>query len=259
MLATNEEIYQEVMNVEEANWEEFFDQSNVYQLMYRLQIVEAVIEEGNSTDQTYVHVIDTLKYPKKGFPKTKKLPDALSLIDADQVFKKQWVPKFLEKGGFKFMMDTFMGFVVDEDSFRLQYASFMLKLLKFFVVLLISSQETEVTTLLRRKSSVGGEDETAEEQKDQELNSEAIKNLGGENLQEMISGDMGLQILDEIDHKVLQKKLMDTIQMCIQKGEQMKFEDVQIIKNSFALWIGLLANQVELFEVFLEDASINSE
>ena len=46
---------------------------------------------------------------------------------------------FLEKGGFKFMLETFMSYEVDSDSFKLHYASFMLKLLKFFVVLLISS------------------------------------------------------------------------------------------------------------------------
>lgn len=36
MLATNEEIYKQVMNVEEADWEKFFDSSNVYSLMYKL-------------------------------------------------------------------------------------------------------------------------------------------------------------------------------------------------------------------------------
>jgi len=140
MLATNESIYHKVMNVEETNWKEFFDTSNVFELMYRLQIVEAVIEEGQKEDQTLVQMHDPLKYPKKGYPKIKKLPDSLSLIDQDTVYKKQWVAKFLEKGGFKFMMDTFMSFEVTNDSFKLHYASFMLKLLKFFVVLLISSQ-----------------------------------------------------------------------------------------------------------------------
>jgi hypothetical protein len=51
---------------------------------------------------------DPLRYPKKGYPKITKLPDALSIIDKDTVYKKQWIMKFLEKGGFKFMLETFM-------------------------------------------------------------------------------------------------------------------------------------------------------
>ena len=50
MLATNEQIYKSVMNVDEADWQRFFSTDNVYELMYRLQIVEAVIEEGNKED-----------------------------------------------------------------------------------------------------------------------------------------------------------------------------------------------------------------
>jgi len=38
------------MNVDEADWQRFFNTDNVYELMYRLQIVEAVIEEGNKED-----------------------------------------------------------------------------------------------------------------------------------------------------------------------------------------------------------------
>ena len=66
-----------------------------------------------------VKLIDTLKYPKKEYPKITKLPDATSLIQNDTVYKEQWVAKFLEKGGFKFMLDTFMEFQVDADSFKL--------------------------------------------------------------------------------------------------------------------------------------------
>ena len=47
--------------------------------------------------------------------------------------------------------------------------------------------------------------------------------------------------------------------MCLQKKKEMQFEDVQIIKNAFSLWICLLANNKELFEAFLEDESVNSD
>jgi hypothetical protein len=118
-----------------------------------------VIEEGDNQDQTLVQVIDSLKYPKKGHPKIKHLPSAKSIIEKDQVYKKKWTSSFLEKGGFKYMLETFMKFEVDDDTFKLKYASFMLKLLRFFVLLLISSSDTEVTTLLRRKSSMNDGDE----------------------------------------------------------------------------------------------------
>jgi hypothetical protein len=47
--------------------------------------------------------------------------------------------------------------------------------------------------------------------------------------------------------------------VCIEKKDKMKFEDKQIIKNSFSLWICLLAHEKGMFEIFLEDSSINSE
>jgi len=33
----------------------------------------------------------------------------------------------------------------------------------------------------------------------------------------------------------------------------MKFEDIQIIKNSFSLWICLVAHEKDLFQIFLKD------
>lgn len=68
-----------------------------------------------------------------------------------------------------------------------------------------------------------------------------------------------MELLEGIDHKNLQSKLIKTIQLCIEKKENMKFEDVQIIKNSFSLWICLMAYNVELFNDFLVDESVNSD
>ena len=65
--------------------------------------------------------------------------------------------------------------------------------------------------------------------------------------------------MEEIDHKQLQIKLIKTIEGCIEKKDKMKFEDKQIIKNSFSLWICLLAHEKGMFEIFLQDSNINSE
>lgn len=132
----------------------------------------------------------------------KKLPNAQSLIDQDTVLKKVWTSKFLEKGGFKYMLDTFMSFEVDEDSFKLMYASFMLKLLRFFMLLLIGASEAGVTTLLRRKSSAAGDaEETAAEE--EENSSDHVGAAGGEELKAVVSGVLGVELLAGIDHSAL--------------------------------------------------------
>lgn len=198
MLTTNQKIYTSVMNIEESNWAAFFDSNKVYELMYKLQIVEAVIEEGDNQDQTRVRVIDVIKCPKKVAKEVKKLPQAKSIIEKDDKLKKVWTSQFLEKGGFRYMMETFMDFQVDEDSFKLMYASFMLKLLRFFMLMLISTTETsEVTTLLRRKSShADGDNSTPME----------IDDAAGEKdnqLKQVISGALGLELLEGLDYPQL--------------------------------------------------------
>jgi hypothetical protein len=68
-----------------------------------------------------------------------------------------------------------------------------------------------------------------------------------------------MELLDGIDHTALQQKLLSTIQRCLKKGENMKFEDTQIISNSLNLWVCLLTHEKDLFQVFLKDDKIDSE
>jgi hypothetical protein len=54
MLATNETLYKRVLQLKTAidpqtnriDWSKFFDSESVYKLLYTLQIIEAVMEEG---------------------------------------------------------------------------------------------------------------------------------------------------------------------------------------------------------------------
>jgi hypothetical protein len=54
MLSTNQELYKRVLGLKTAldlstgkiDWSKFFDSQSVYKLLYTLQIVEAVMEEG---------------------------------------------------------------------------------------------------------------------------------------------------------------------------------------------------------------------
>ena len=58
MLSTNLKIYNDVLSLNlgreegdlKINWEKFFDISHPYKLLYILQIVQAVVDNGN-TDQ----------------------------------------------------------------------------------------------------------------------------------------------------------------------------------------------------------------
>ena len=58
MLATNQELYKRVLQLKsvanpvtgEIDWSKFFDSNSVYKLLYTLQIIEAVMEEGEGED-----------------------------------------------------------------------------------------------------------------------------------------------------------------------------------------------------------------
>jgi hypothetical protein len=55
MLATNQEMYREVLTLTEAkdetgmiNWQKFFNNSSVYKQIYNFEIIEAVMNEGDN-------------------------------------------------------------------------------------------------------------------------------------------------------------------------------------------------------------------
>lgn len=76
MLATSPEIYTRVLELKAArvegsgaiDWEKFFDSNSVYRLLYTLQIVEAVMEEGEGEGLEKVDVLDTSNTQKKAGP-----------------------------------------------------------------------------------------------------------------------------------------------------------------------------------------------
>lgn len=65
MLATNEQIYKEVLSLDSAvdangkvQWESFFENNNVYRRIYNLEIIEAVMEEGDNASDDRVRIIE---------------------------------------------------------------------------------------------------------------------------------------------------------------------------------------------------------
>lgn len=83
MLATSPEIYTRVLQLKSAresstssiDWAKFFDANSVYRLLYTLQIVEAVMEEGEGEGLERVDVVDTSASSKK-VPLAPPLPGA---------------------------------------------------------------------------------------------------------------------------------------------------------------------------------------
>ena len=69
MLATNENLYKRVLELETArdtstgniDWTKFFDSHSLYKLLYTLQIIEAVMEEGEDEGGERIKVHDEEK------------------------------------------------------------------------------------------------------------------------------------------------------------------------------------------------------
>lgn len=65
MLATNRIIYRRVLQLKTAinettrkiDWSKFFDSQSVYKLLYTLQIIEAVMEEGEGSNSERIVII----------------------------------------------------------------------------------------------------------------------------------------------------------------------------------------------------------
>lgn len=83
MLATSPQIYKRALKLSSArdaatgkiDWAKFFDSQSVYKLLYTLQIVEAVMEEGEGEGLEQVNVI-TESDAKKKIPVPPPLPGA---------------------------------------------------------------------------------------------------------------------------------------------------------------------------------------
>lgn len=85
MLSTNQDLYKKVLLLQTAldpatgtiNWDKFFDSQSVYRLLYTLQIVEAVMEEGEGEGLESAIVIDEVFEKKKT---AANIPDAPPLL-----------------------------------------------------------------------------------------------------------------------------------------------------------------------------------
>lgn len=76
MIATNPEIYTQVLEFKNTldeksgkiDWGKFFDSHSIYRLLYTLQIVEAVMEEGEGEGLEKFDVADDSEKKKANVP-----------------------------------------------------------------------------------------------------------------------------------------------------------------------------------------------
>lgn len=107
MLATNEQIYKEVLSLDSAldangkvQWESFFENKNVYRRIYNLEIIEAVMEEGENAQNSRVKV---LCYDETD-GKVLRPRSSLNRVEQTETshdpefdsLKRQWTKKFIE-------------------------------------------------------------------------------------------------------------------------------------------------------------------
>jgi hypothetical protein len=127
--------------------------------------------------------------------------------------------------------------------------AFLLKLLRIFIMAAFStskeSQVYDVAKLVRKSSSV---------QEDENFSSsDLIPSEGSrfKELQKLLHGPIGEEIIETIDYKLLQAKILRTIEQILLKKELI-FEDKLIIENALSLWVGCVLHKNELFNEFYE-------
>lgn len=136
----------------------------------------------------------------------------------------------------------------------------MLHLMRKFTMAAFSTSDCDaykLATLARRSSSTRGND-TLEAESNQDGVQEEGENF--KQLQALLAGPLGFEVIDSIDYSSLQKKIVEVTQTILSK-EAMIFEDKLILENALNLWTGCLLHRSELFKEFteLKDDSSNSD
>lgn len=202
MLATNISLYRRVLKLDIAkeedstvvDWTKFFDRNSSYKLLYTLQIVQAVLEDGE-TDTKRVIVLNTATFPTRAVieaQKTRKAGDKEATRGDDEnleeplpplmvkrksqiaesaaedgLLRAQWTEEFLRQGGFQHILKDFMACTMPApdtpssgsfaESFELKYVAFMLRLLRTFIMAAFSTSDSDayqVAALAKRSSGV---------------------------------------------------------------------------------------------------------
>jgi hypothetical protein len=73
-------------------------------------------------------------------------------------------------------------------------------------------------------------------------------------LQKLLQGPIGEEIISQIDYKQLQQKILNLIQQILtsRRSKHMSFEDKLIVENALSLWVGCILHKNELLNDFYE-------
>ena len=246
------------------NWHAFFNNSSVYKQIYNFEIIEAVMNEGDSQTQQagdsrvfFVEYQDTGKQKNKAGWLPPQLKDARDLSHATsedsqrlqlEQLKNNWTKQFVEQHGIQFVVERVLSFDFSSESnhsFELKNKSFLLTLLRVFIIAAIAAQpdqDTSSVSLLRRKSSVRGEAEEKKEGQDKSDEAHA-------QLVELLKGPEGTELLLTLDFEKLQQQVVKLVSSILVQ-EQVSQEDKHIVENALGLWIGIVNYKPALFSAF---------
>ena len=189
MLATNPTLYREVLKLDTAkaadsqsvDWTRFFDKSSSYRLLYTLQIVQAVLEDGeqdtkrvillnsdafpaskeaqmasrvdDSSTKASSSTVNEVSEPGAPLELKKRGSQVVESAQEDAQLRSQWAEEFVNHGGFQHILSDFMVYAVptsDSQSsgaldglFGLKYLAFMLRLLRTFIMAAFSTNDTD--------------------------------------------------------------------------------------------------------------------
>jgi hypothetical protein len=127
-----------------VDWVKFFDRNSSYKLLYTLQIVQAVLEDSETSQsravvvnsevfptskvrrspaepadaawKTQGHADDQVEEPELPHQMSKRSSQIGESEQEDAQLRKQWAEQFLSQGGFEHILKDFMACSVASDS-----------------------------------------------------------------------------------------------------------------------------------------------
>ncbi len=136
-----------------------------------------------------------------------------------------------------------------QSEFELKHIAFLLKLLRIFIMAAFStSTESQIyaaANLIRRSSSIQEDDTTDNTY----IQNQVQEGSRFKELQKLIAGPIGEEIIEQIDYKAIQAKLLTVISQVLRKSK-MIFEDKLIVENALSLWVGCILHKNELLNDF---------
>ncbi|CDW89068.1 ubiquitin carboxyl-terminal hydrolase family protein [Stylonychia lemnae] len=155
-LSTKPDLMQKIEMLNQRSdfkWEEIFDQSNIYKMLYVLQIIESLLEDSSVLD--------------------------LNQQEA-RVTKSDWIERFLTLGGFHEILNMFEASLkllqqkpMDLLSkFEKSFLEYMLKLIRIFILSAFSANDAsvfDIINLVKKSSQIDKVDETKKEEKQEKL------------------------------------------------------------------------------------------